>query len=288
MLMACSLFYVASAKDLNISLTEAVSRDLVNVTSVTSGQSYDGAGLALKIVNKGKRAINILVDTALVFKTAGSVHQDFVVQGGVFVNVAPMGNKTVMLQTYCTQSNVAIPKKDVSFEMQNEPDTNMLKVLRYTIKHKLSNDLTQKAIWVLTDHKDVNTVYEPPYDLESRNVCLFLALTLKKPIPVYYKYFELNHDIDSTDVPVIPLAEKKPSKIFATFKWDQKAEAVLGLLIFDDKGKVVQPIFEKQTFKTGHYEFNAKFETVDLPSGNYQIKLSNASYDLREIAVNID
>jgi hypothetical protein len=65
-------------------------------------------------------------------------------------------------------------------------------------------------------------------------------------------------------------------------------EDKVSLGVYDEKGKVIQKIFEGQPFKTGGYELSAKFESSNEPAGVYFIRLSSGKGVLKETKVIVE
>jgi hypothetical protein len=289
LLLLCSLCHVARAKDINVSLTEAVRQDLVSISGVASGNPFNEKGLALRIENKSKKTINITIDPALIFTPADSVnYQSLLVAGDITVSVVAAGSQNIVLQSYCGNSEAFVPGKDLKYRLKGQADSTVIKTLAYIKKHNIQVEIAQKAVWVLTNQKPLNTIYAPSDDLTSRNLTQYMAVLLKKGAPAYFKYFELNREPHQPGSAVEPIVPAKPLRIYALLKWELKTASALTLAVYDDKGTLQQTLFDNQSFKAGGYELNTKFESAELPSGNYYIRLSAAAGILKEIPVAVD
>lgn len=282
LLIAASVMHNAVAKSTDITLLEAMKQNLVTVTGISSGESYNANGLNLKIVNNGKKTLNITIDPALVFVPADTSYQDLVVAGDIKAIVAPSGVKSIALQTYCGKSYAHGPGKELAYHFNKQADSLMIKALAFTKRKGMNAEITQKAVWVLTNHHSLNDIYDPSNDIASRELVQFMSRLLGVPVPDYFNYYVLNK---TPDEPVIP---KKALRIYALFKWEMKAEDKLSFAVYDEKGNVTQKIFEAQPFKAGGYELNAKFESSNEPAGAYYIRLSSSKGILKETKVIVE
>lgn len=282
LLLSAAIIHNAAAKSIDITLMDAMKENLVTVTSISSGESYNANGLNLKIVNNGKKTLNITIDPALIFVPADTSYQDLVVAGDVKTIIAPAGMKSITLQTYCGKSYAHGPAKALVYHFNRQADSSMIKTLAFTKKRSIDAEITQKAVWVLTNHHSLNDIYDPSNDIASRELVQFMSRLLSLPVPDYFNYYVLNK---TPEEPVVP---KKALRIYALFKWEMKEADKLSLGVYDGKGNVTQKIFDDQSFKAGGYELNAKFESSNEPAGTYYIRLSSSKGTLRETKVIVE
>ncbi|KAA5537440.1 hypothetical protein F0919_07125 [Taibaiella lutea] len=282
LLLSATIMHNASAKTIDITLTEAIQQNLVTVTSLSSGQSYNENGLSIKIENKGKKALNITIDPALVFAPEDTSYQDLIVAGDVKSVIAPSENKSITLQTYCGKSYAHGPGKDLIYHFKKQADSLMIKMLTFAKRRNINAELTQKAVWVLTNHHSLNDIYDPSNDIASKELVQFMSRLLSLGMPDYFNYYVLNKTPEETVVP------KKALRIYALFKWEMKEDDKLSLGVYDEKGGVTQQIFEGQLFKVGGYELNAKFESSNEPAGVYYIRLSSGKGVIKETKVIVE
>lgn len=272
----------ATAKSMDVTLTEAIKDNLITITSLSSGQSYNENALSLKIENKGKKTLNITIDPALIFAPEDTSYQDLVVAGNIETTIAPSEIKSITLQTYCGKSYANGPGKDLIYHFKKQADSAMIKTLAFTKRRGMNAEITQKAVWVLTNHHSLNDIYDPSNDIASKELVQFMSRLLGLAVPDYFNYYVLNK---TPEEPVIP---KKPLRIYALFKWEMHEADKLSLGVYDEKGNVVQKMFDEQNFNVGGFELNAKFESSNEPSGVYYIRLSSGKGVLKETKVIIE
>jgi hypothetical protein len=282
LLLSAAVIHNAAAKSIELTLTEAIQQNLVAVTSVSSGQSYNESGLSLKIENKGKKTLNITIDPALIFVPEDTSYQNLVVAGDIKTTIAPEGTKSITLQTYCGKSYAHGPAKDLIYHFNRQADSLMIKTLAFTKRRGINAEITQKAVWVLTNQHSLNDIYDPSNDIASKELVQFMSRLLGRAVPDYFNYYVLNK------TPQEPVVPKKALRIYATFKWEMHEEDKLSLGVYDEKGNVTQKIFEEQPFKTGGYELNAKFESSNEPAGIYYIRLSSHKGLIKETKVIVE
>jgi len=270
------------AKSIDITLTEAMKQNLVTVTSLSSGQSYNDNALSLKIENKGKKTLNITIDPALIFVPEDTAYQDLVVAGDIKTTVASSDTKSITLQTYCGKSYAHGPGKDLTYHFSKQADSTMIKMLAFTKRRGMNAEITQKAVWVLTNHHNLHDIYDPSNDIASKELVQFMSRLLGQAVPDYYNYYVLNK---TPEEPVIP---KKPLRIYALFKWEMPEADKLSLGVYDEKGTLIQKMFEEQPFNKGGFELNAKFESSNEAAGTYFIRLSSSKGVLKETKVVIE
>jgi hypothetical protein len=83
-------------------------------------------------------------------------------------------------------------------------------------------------------------------------------------------------------IPDQPAYVPKPLKIMATFQQILNAPKTLTLGVYNDKGEMIQKVFEQQEFRAAGHEFGVEFEAADVPAGTYAIRLTEGSTILQE------
>lgn len=135
---------------------------------------------------------------------------------------------------------------------------------------------------MLTNHHELDGVYDPQQDQASRKLVAFMADLLGKELPEYYKQYNIS------TTPGQPVFTRKILKIFALFRWQADHAENLTLAVYNNSGVQIDVLFADRLFTSGHYELTAKFESARVVSGNYYIRLLSGTKVLQEQKVTVD
>lgn len=131
----------ASAFSGKTTLRNALYTGLVTVHAKAGIQHYNEKGLSLKIANTSKKTLELTIDPALVFRPDDTSYQDLVITGNISMTIEPGKSKNIDLQSYCAKSYARAPSGDIHFAYWKQADSNMIRVLDYAQRNRLSNDI---------------------------------------------------------------------------------------------------------------------------------------------------
>ena len=258
----------ALAKVERMSLLEANRKQLITFSVARTNQSFMDKGLRLTIKNASKKALSIKVDPALLFTASDSSYQDLILPGNEILVVAAGTERSLQVQTYCAKSYAKSPDQDVLFTFAKQEDSTFIKTFNFIRKNGIITDLTQEAVWFLTDkNKNLSNVYSGSNEAQSNKLIKFLSELTQTKLPGYYTQKPIN--TTPNQIARIP----KVLKLAVNLKWTQETTQKMNLSIFDSEGKKLQSYFEDKEMTAGTYELSAKFETSRYPQGAYKVKL---------------
>ncbi len=262
--------YATIAAIRKINLLEAHKERLVQFDVKRTSYSFKERGLKLNIHNKSKEPLVIKIDPALIFEPEDSTYQDLVLPGNEMLFVKAESIGTIEVQTYCGKSAALSPGEDLAYNYKKQGDSIMISTFEFAGLIGANADLTQKAVWFLTDiDKNLANVYSPDQDKQSQKLLIFLAKKMGYKIPEYRIESAINSEIGSI------ASAGKALKLHVDIEWDQPSPEVLSLSIFNDKNQRIASYFEDKMVRKGHVKISASFETYQYPKGDYFIRLYN-------------
>lgn len=282
LLLSTALASPAVANVLRMDLKAALDNHLIEVSATGSGQSYRAKGLNLKVTNKSGSSLILKTDIGLVFRPGDTTYQDLVLAGEEMITVAPFKEATAQVQTFCAKASATAPAKDLVFAFHHKGDDKLVQVLQYLKRNYLFDDLGQSAVWVMTSGHDLSTVYQSNRDAISKKLIDFMASVTGKPLPDYYREYQLSGEGSG------PVFRPKNLKIIAQFEEKLDAPKKLTLGVFDGEGKMIQPVFENRVFGKAGHRFSVSFEATNVSAGTYYIRLKEGETVLQEKKVNVE
>lgn len=272
------------SKNKKLSLMEAVESKLVNFQAVRTEHGFNSKGLRLNITNQSKEALVIKIDPALLFEPNDTNYQDLMLPGNEMIFVAAGRTNAIEVQTYCAKSDAQSPGSDLAFTFKQKGDSKMIKTLAYLRDIGARTDLSQQAVWFMTDKKKtLSKVYASNQREESKKLILFLSSLYDIPLP----HYNIERGIDTTSGNVAYLGPVL--KLHVTIEWKQESPENLSLSIFNDKNIRIASYFENQKVQRSIGKIDASFETREYPKGDYFVRLYNdAGTIVKEIKVPLE
>ncbi|RYZ17147.1 MAG: hypothetical protein EOP49_50935, partial [Sphingobacteriales bacterium] len=113
------------------SLTNAIAQKMVTISSKASGKGYNNKGLSLNIENTTRKALEITIDPALIFRPDDTSYQDLILAGRVTTTIEAGKSRSLELQSYCGKSYARAPSGKLNFIFSKQADSNMIKTLDF-------------------------------------------------------------------------------------------------------------------------------------------------------------
>jgi hypothetical protein len=275
--------FAAQAGPLRLNLKTAMDNHLVSVTGEATSQGYRGKGLRLKVTNKSGSQLMLTMDQGLIFSPAEEGQQDLVLAGGeANLFVQPFKDATFDLQTFCAEASDAAPTAGMAYTFSEKGDTQLVQVLQYLKRFYMFDALGQSAVWVVTDDYNPATAYDAGRDAQARKLVTFLEGVTGRKADRYFTQYAQN------TTPGQPVVSDKPLKIVAQFEQLLDAPKKLTLGVFDEKGAMIQKVFQDQIFGRAGHRFKVEFQSAAVPGGRYYIRLKEGDAVLQETAVKVD
>lgn len=264
------------------SLSDAIKDNSVSLRAVNFAGRYQGKTTKLVITNNTKSVLQITVNLGVILKPEDSVYQPMVLAGEEMLAVLPKATGEIEVQTYCGNAPLHGPRKDLNYSFSYLSNDTLVKVLRFMKTNGISDYVGQNAVWALTNHHDLSSVYNPDMDGLSKKLIEYIVSVTGAPRPLYYTLAPNEQVSDA------PAYVPKILKIFAEFEIRLEAPKTLTLGIFDQEGNMAQEVFTNKEFgKMGH-RFNVEFEAENVPAGKYYIRLKEGDAVLQEKMVKVE
>lgn len=268
-------------KPVRLRLLQALQEQKISISAKSSAASYHQKGIQLSIENKTAENILLEVDPAMIFAPEEAQYQNLVIEGFELLAVNAGKTRSIDMQSYCGESSDRAPLTGLVYHFQKQGDSIMIKTLQFIHNNKVSSDMAQQAIWVLTDKHSLSDVYDYQDAPLSRRLTEFMGKLLGLEAPQYFTLKELS------TMQGAPVLNKKTLKLIANLKWSLAQPEPLSLSIYNDKGEKVASYFDHKDFRKGQYDLNASFETVDYPEGTYTIKLYSDKEVLKQMIIEL-
>jgi hypothetical protein len=265
-----------------INLSEGMANGLVTVKAWANGNGYHNKSLHMAITNTSDKAIQVVVDPALIFRPDDTTYQDLVLAGTDLIVIKGKGTTEMESQVFCGKSYAHAPARNVNFTFLRSGGEVMAKVMGFINQNKIYDALGQDAIWALTNRHELNGVYDSNRPELSKKLLDFMSAATGWPVPEYYKQYATNPRGSG------PVVAPKALKMLANFEWILQAPKKLTLGIYDKDGKMIQPVVENEDFGKGGHRVRVEFEAEGVQAGTYYIRLMDNTTVMKELAVKVD
>lgn len=270
------------ATTLKKTLSEAIADKSIQLDAVNYEGAYLGKTTRLMVTNNTKNVLQLKVDLGVILKPADPDYQPMVLAGEEMLVIMPSTTGEVKVQTFCGNSPLNCPSKDLHYSYWRAGSDTLVRVLRFIKNNNLYNYLGQHAVWVVTNHARLSDVYDQEADAVSKQLTDLLNKLTGQPIPDYYV---VHHDAQT---PGAPAFVPKALKIVAEFEVRLETPKTMTLGIYDGEGKMIQKVFENQQFEALGHRFGVEFESSNVQAGNYYIRLKEGDVVLQEKMVKVE
>lgn len=278
-----ALLYTCSAVALptRMNLSQALQNHVVTVTAEATGNSYMQQGLKLTVKNTGSLNFILVVNQGVTFKATDDKVQPLILAGEETVPLQPLKEASLVVQTFCANSNAMAPAKGQAYRYSGMADDNVVKLLVFLKQNRMFNELGQQAVWMFTNGHNLNSVYDGSNEFASKKLQDFLITLTGQSRPEYYVKTGVNAIAGQA------VHNPKTLKIYATFEERLEAAKKLTLGVYNEQGAMVQPVFENRNFGPAGHRFKVEFEAKNVPAGKYYIRLKEGDAVLRETMVEV-
>ncbi len=262
-------------------LKTAMEKGLVTVKPNGLG-GYNGKSLALNIHNNTAKAMQLTIDPGLIFRPEDTTAQDLVIVGEETFVMLGSKDQTMTMQTFCAKSYASCPRQGLNFSYWKQADSNLLKVLHFIKQYSLYDGLGQSAVWAMTDHGNLDGVYDHSRPDISDRLMKYMASFTGMPHPQVYKEYTVN------EVPGAPAFVPKVLKMFAKFEWVLDSSKFMSLGVFNEAGEEIRKIEKTTEYRKGGHRITVQFEATNVKAGNYYIRLMEGAAVHKELLVKVD
>ncbi len=270
------------AKTININLSEAIEKKMVTTEGVNINGNYMGKTMSLSVTNISKETLVIKVDNGVVFKPEDPINQPMVIAGEPTLVIQPTKKNSVDVYTFCGNAPRHCPAKEHKYTYGYKASDTLIKVLQFIKTNSLYDDLGQSAVWAITNHNSLSDIYDTQREAIANELLALVMRLTNREKPQYHTVSK--HDA----IPDAPAYVPKTLKIIADFELRLEAPKVLTLGVFDASGKMIQSVFENQEFGALGHRFEVEFESADVQSGNYYIRLKEGEKIIKEQVVKVE
>jgi len=273
--------YCATAKVVKASLSDAIKDRSVSMDAVNFEGRYKGKTTNLKIANNSKNDLDIKVNPGIFLEPDDSNCQPMLLAGGEQLTIKAGTTREIAVMTFCGNAPKNCPGKDLHYSFSHVGNDTLIKVLEFIRANALYDFLGQSAVWVITNGHSLTNLYDDARQGTAQALMEYILKLTGGKRPEYYAVEQSN------EAPGQPAYVPRPLKIIAAFELRLDAPKTLTLGVFNDKGEMVQKVFEnKEFFATGH-RFDVEFEAADVPPGKYYIRIKEYDQVLQEKMVEV-
>ncbi|MCW3120865.1 MAG: hypothetical protein JWQ38_357 [Flavipsychrobacter sp.] len=273
---------IATPKLLHMNLSEAIKSKIVTMDAVNTEGGYKGKTTKLTVKNTTESILQLKVDQGIILKPDDPKYQPLVLAGEELLVVQPYKEGAVDVNTFCGNSPKSCPSTNLHYSFLQTGSDTLIKVLKFIKLHSLFDYLGQDAVWVITNNKSIGRAYDESRETISKQLIALLCTATGRGKPEYYTVGR------HVEIPDEPAYVPKALKIIANFEVLLSEPKVLTLGVYDSAGKMIQPVFEAQSFPRAGHRFGVEFESADVTAGNYFILLKEGDKILKEQKVHVD
>jgi hypothetical protein len=284
MLVCCAVFFSFSVSANHMTLKRAMSSKLVSVNAVGNGGAC-GKCIKLELANNTKTELELDVDPALIFVPEDTTYQNLVLLGNETIALAPNSCKEFSLQTFCGKSYASCPRIGLHYKFWRQGDSGLIKTLTFVKENNMAMNLAQRAVWVFTNGKCINTVYSSIDPRMSETLVKYIASLKNTRMPDYFVEHQLNER--PGQVVLVPNREK----VFVTMHWGaEDGYRHMRLSIFKENGEIYREVEANQIIDKIGFTVQVAFDPRVDPKGTYFVQLhddANRVWDQKKIVVGV-
>jgi hypothetical protein len=265
-----------------VELSDAIENGAISLQAVNFAGKYIGKTTRLTLTNTTKQIISVTIDAGVILKPVMVEDQPMVLAGGEMVTISAGRSAEVEVQTFCGNLSAHCPTKAGMYSFQKKGSDTLVRVLQFIQAHKLYDGLGQSGVWVVTNNAPIDDVYDSENKPLSASFVEHLCKVTGRPKPEMQRQVRYAEEAGAT------LGTPKALKIYAEFEVLLESPKTLTLGVFNDKGEMIQKVFEDQQFGKAGHVFGVDFEAADVASGSYYIRLKEGDVVMKEKVVRID
>lgn len=265
-----------------VDLSATVADGSVRLAAVNFAGKYIGKTTRLTLTNTTKQIISVTIDAGVILKPVKVEDQPMVLVGGEMVTISAGRSAEVEVQTFCGNLSAHCPTKDGAYSFQKKGSDTLVRVLQFIRDRQLFDHLGQNGVWVITNNAPIDDVYDSDNKQVSALFVEHLCKVTGKPKPEMQRQVRYAEEAGAT------LGTPKALKIYAEFEVLLESPKTLTLGVFNDKGEMIQKVFEDQQFGRAGHVFGVDFEAADVQAGSYYIRLKEGDVVMKEKVVKID
>ena len=273
---------IAAPELLHMNLADAIKSKMATMDAINTEGKYKGKTTKLTVKNTTASILQLKIDQGIILKPDDPKYQPLVLAGDELLVVQPHKEGTIEVNTFCGNCPMSCPSANLHYSFLQTGSDTLIKVLKFIKANALFDYLGQDAVWVITNNRNIGSAYDESREAISKQLIELLCKVTGRGKPEYYMASK------HVEIPDEPAYVPKALKIIANFEILLSEPKVLTLGVFDSAGKMIQPVFEAQSFPRAGHRFGVEFESADVAAGNYFILLKEGDKILQEKKVLVD
>jgi hypothetical protein len=265
------------AQAAKVNFSEAHKAGRVGVEAKSLGGHLDKC-LALKLFNNTSSVQEVVLEPGLLFDSNNNNQQDLINTNSEIFTLQPGKTLTKHINAYCIQAHNMSPQSEAKYTYRGFADSSLLKVANYINTNKVSGDLAQQALWVISDKNDLESV-NGGNEEQKKKMLDFLSSTFKLKKKGNYELF-YKHDPNMA-------FSGKVIRVKGKIDYDLAKAGYNSLVIQDASGTTYAIMYFKQFEKAGKHSKPFDFFTKGLASGVYYARVYSNQKLLKEEAIEI-
>ncbi|MBK9283230.1 MAG: hypothetical protein IPM51_02815 [Sphingobacteriaceae bacterium] len=260
-LMICSA--LANAKHLKMKLQKALDEHYIKASANSLG-GYQGFCIQMNLINMSSDSLFILIEAGRRLNSLEEKDQDILITRQEIIVLKKKEQKWVPVYGYCCQASNHCPKKNAKYGLNNLGDSSLVTLARFLNSNQFDNNVTQQAIWALSDQQPSAQVYSKVDTLvkKLRN----LVCTLKGEELPWYS-LETKTLVYQSGV-----MQNFATELSGQFNYIIPKDSYTTLHVFDKKGREVCKIIRQWSLKSNTI-YDLKLPVKGMAKGKYTIEL---------------
>lgn len=247
-----------------LSIEEAAKKGLVKLSIKGTG-GYTGNIIEMKVQNLTSKKLDLKVEAGRRLDSKKDDEQDILVTQAqeFFVNAGQQ--KTLNIFGMCCQAHNNSPVNKSVYSIGKLADSSLIKLALFIDKNKYyTNYSAQQSVWVVSDDNSIGSINDDDKEIKNdlRN---FVSKLTGKVIPPYDINYQRGADGSAIG---------RASSIEGIFEYSLPAACHASMAIYNERGEVVQVIFENLQSDRGNYNHYYTFRTRGLPEGTYYARVN--------------
>ncbi len=264
LLIAFSLSDIPVFANAVLSVEEAAKKGFVKLFIKSKG-GYTGEVIEMKVQNLTNRKLDLKVEAGRRLDSKKQNEQDILVTKEQEFFVNSNQTKSLNVSGMCCQAHNACPTIKNEYLVGKLADSSLIKLAMYIDKNKYySNYSAQQAVWVVSDDNSIGSIDDGDKEIKN-NLRNFVSKLTGKVIPPYDISYQSGNDGS---------AMGRAVRIEGVFDYSLPMACHSTMGIYNERGEMVQLIFENLQSDRGEYKHYYTFRIKDLPQGTYYARVN--------------
>lgn len=245
------------------SIEEAAKKGMIKL-SIKGKGGYTGDVISMKIQNLTDRKLDLKIEAGRRLDSKKENEQDILLTQQQEFAINAKQNKTVNVFGMCCQAHNSAPQLKSDYSVGKLADSNLIKLANFIDQNKYyTNYSAQQSVWVVSDDNSLASITEGSKE-EVSNLKKFVSKLTGKIIPPYDITYRSGNDGSAMGNAI---------KIEGVFEYSLPMNCHSTMGIYDERGRLIQLIFQDLQSDRGEYRLFYTFRTKDVPPGTYYARV---------------